>query len=77
MPDDRIAHASACHRLMDKPLIIQSDRFYWLHIPTGKRGQSEFTRTHEGEMLNRHLKNEYQLINAWNRQGQGLWQYWI
>jgi len=45
--------------------------YHWLHIPSGKVGSNTFTLWHssEAELL--------RLVNKWNREGRGVWQYWI
>jgi hypothetical protein len=44
-------------------------QYNWLHIKTGIRG----TSTYQGESMNDLLV----LINRWNEQGCGIWQYWL
>jgi len=47
-----------------------STRYFWLHIPTGGRGEDEWIRpTSRGGML--------ELVNRWNAQQPGTWQYWL
>ena len=43
--------------------------YCWLHIPTGTAGVRTFEELYKG-----HLE---QMCAKWNRQGAGMWQYWV
>jgi hypothetical protein len=43
-------------------------RYYYLHIPSGDRGE-RLTPCYNRDELSR-------LLNQWNAQSPGCWQYW-
>ena len=49
--------------------------FYnWLHIPTGKRGQSSMK--FDVLIAIERVKSLAEALNKWNGQQPGVWQYW-
>jgi len=65
---------------------IALDRYYWLHRPTGTKGQSMFMTWHAFEAgcvaffeARGHFPMEAaaKLINKWNQSQPETWTYWL
>lgn len=42
-----------------------------LHIPTGARSSEPI------DMVNVNFAELFEKVNNWNRQGDGVWKYWV
>jgi hypothetical protein len=45
--------------------------YYWLHIPTGTKGESEFDKSFLSD------SQAIRLLNEWNSKQRDVWFYWI